>query len=722
VPSPAATRGRLLVVDDDEMNRDMLSRRLMRNGYEVDVAASGAEALALLAARPCDIVLLDVQMPEMSGLAVLREIRGTRATARMPVIMVTAKSQSSDVVEALEEGANDYITKPIDMPIALARIATQMTQLRAERALGESEQRYALAVRGANDGIWDWNLQTNEAYLSPRWKAIIGYGEDELPGTIDSWFRHIHPGDLVQVRSDIDAHLQGRTSHFQSEHRLHHRAGGYHWVLARGVAVRDASGQPTRVAGSLTDITEGKFADALTGLPNKLLFVDRVSRLLEMARRNHELQFAVLFLDLDHFKTVNDSLGHLAGDELLIEAAQRLERAVRGSDSVARVHIVPGAKEEVSAHADTVARLGGDEFTVLLTSITHARDALRVADRVQAEFARPFTVGGRDVIVSVSIGVTLSATGYARADDMIRDADTAMYRAKSNGRRRAEIFDARMRDEVVARLELETDLRNAPSRGELQLHYQPIISLEDGQVASVEALVRWNHPRLGLLPPAAFVPLAEETGLIVPLGYWVVAEACRQLRAWRDERRDGIPAQVAVNLSPRQLLQPDLADRLDEIVRAAGLETGSLELEITETSVMKNAEAVKQAIRDLKSRGYHLSIDDFGTGYSSLSYLQQFQVDRLKIDKSFLLESTSAADSDEIIRTIIALARHLGLQVVAEGAETVGHVDRLRALNCDLAQGFFFSRPVDADALRRFAEMTTAAPLGAGPSVHGDAA
>ncbi len=706
--------GRLLVVDDDEMNRDMLSRRLRRLGYDVDTAASGAEALALLKAAPVDLVLLDGQMPGMSGLDVLRHIRSTSPIARTPVIMVTAKTQSADVVEALEAGANDYITKPIDLRIALARIGTQMAHLRTEQALTNSEQRYALAVRGANDGIWDWNLASNEVYLSPRWKAVIGYADDELPNTIASWFDQIHAGDHVQVRADLDAHLEGRAPHFQSEHRLHHRAGHYHWVLARGVAVRDADGTPTRIAGSLTDITASKVADALTGLPNKLLFVDRVARLIEMSRRQPELQFAVLFLDLDHFKNINDSLGHLAGDELLVAAAQRLEQAVRGTDSVTR--LADGSHHaglgDGPATSDTVARLGGDEFTVLLSCISHARDAMRVADRIQQAFARPFVVNGREVTVTTSIGVTLSVTGYQRADDMIRDADAAMYCAKANGRQRAEIFDSRMRDDVVARLELEADLRLAAERGELQLCYQPIVSLDGGQLVTAEALVRWNHPRLGLLPPLAFVPMAEETGLIVPLGFWVVTEACRQLKAWRDTSSRSAPFRVAVNLSPKQLLLPEIVERLAEIVTREGLTPADVELEITETCVMNNAEVVRAALSRLKGRGFRLSIDDFGTGYSSLSYLHRFHVDRLKIDKSFLLNESAAADSDAIIRTVIALARHLRLEVVAEGAETAHHVVRLNALGCDLAQGFFFSRPVNADALRAFAEASAEGPAG----------
>ncbi len=681
--------GSLLLVDDEELNRDMLGRRLELHGYRVAFAEDGQQALDMVDQQTFDLILLDVMMPCLSGLQVLVRLRAIHSPAELPIIMVTAKNHSDDVVEALQIGANDYVTKPIDFPVALARIASHIAHKRVQAALRESETRYALAARGVNDGLWDWDLRTEQLYYSPRWKAMLGYAEHEVGTDPEEWLGRVHPEDLPQVRADLEAHRQGLTSQFQNEHRMLHKDQTYHWMLSRGLAVQDGSGKGWRMAGSQTDITEGKVADALTGLPNRVLFVDRLGRAIERSKRNPDYLFAVLFLDLDRFKVINDSLGHLIGDQLLIAIARRLEACLRASDSVARLGDV-----------STIARLGGDEFTVLLDGISHIDDASAVADRIQAALATPFQLNGHLVYTSASIGITLSATRYNTPDEPLRDADTAMYMAKNKGKARSEVFDAAMRNQAVARQQMETELRRAIQRQEFCLHYQPILSLETDRISGFEALLRWQHPQRGLLSPDAFIPVAEETGLIVPIGWWVLREACSQMSLWQDRFPGDPPLFICVNLSCKQFLQADMVAGIEKVMNETGLDPRQLKLEITESTIMENHETAAAMLTRLREIGVQVSIDDFGTGHSSLSYLRRFPIDTVKIDRSFVSEIIEN-NSSNFVQAIVTLAHNLNLDVVAEGVETEAQRHRLKALSCEFGQGFYFSKPVDSAAAER---------------------
>jgi diguanylate cyclase (GGDEF)-like protein/PAS domain S-box-containing protein len=555
-----------------------------------------------------------------------------------------------------------------------------------ENALRASEQRYAIAARAANDGLWDWDLETNQVSLSERWNAILGVAVgDERPVTregatqrIEDWFERIHVDDRELVMSALRSHTEGLTSHFENEHRLRHENGTWRWVLCRGIAVRDVNGKAMRIAGSLTDVTHRKvaeeqlarraFYDPLTNLPNRALFLDRLRHALRRAARRPGHSFAVLFLDVDRFKLINDSLGHVAGDRLLVMIARRLELALR-----------PG---------DSVARLGGDEFTVLLDDLQDVADAVKVADRIHVELAAPFDVGGQELFTSASIGIAFSTTGYERPEDILRDADTAMYRAKADGRAKHALFDTAMHQSAVRQLQIEADLRRALERGELYVEYQPIVSLESGRITGVEALMRWLHPERGQVPPSEFIPVAEETGLIVPLGKWVLRAACEEVRSWQLALGDPLGCRLSVNLSSKQLSQPDLPQQIAAILAETGLAARDLELEITESAILEH--------------GLQLAIDDFGTGYSSLSYLQRFPIDALKIDRSFVQQSAGAGGRDEpntkLVRTIVMLGRSLGKAVIAEGVETVEQLQLLRESRCDRAQGYFFSRPLAGSA------------------------
>jgi diguanylate cyclase (GGDEF)-like protein len=553
---PKAT---VLVVDDELLNRDALQRRLERVGYCVLAAESGPSALAIAAAQHVDLVLLDVMMPGMDGLETLRQLRQTRSVSELPIIMVTAKDGSQDVVEALDAGANDYITKPVDFAVAQARIRTQLSARRA---------------------------------------------------------------------------------------------------------------------------------DPLTGLPNRVLFMERLTAQIARSSAAAAFEFAVFFLDIDRFKIVNDSLGHGAGDELLTGISRRLAQSLRGTDTVARFD------------GDcTLARLGGDEFTVLLAGVRTAADARTIAERLVAAVAIPFDLANRQVTVTVSVGVVMADARYQRAEEMVRDADTAMYRAKARGKARCELFDSSMFAAAEEQLLIESDLRRAVERQEFALHYQPIVTLSDQQLCGFEALVRWQHPVRGLVPPNDFIPTAEETGLIVPLGLWVLQEACRQMRAWDHEFPECASLMINVNLSARQCLHPTLLADVARVLAETGLEPERLKLEITESLVLEGSAEVIGILKALRGLGVQLGLDDFGMGYSALSYLQHLPVQSLKIDRSFVSGAQNTGNV-EIVRAILSLASGLSMNVTAEGVETADQAAWLKDLSCEFGQGYYFDRPLTQDLAR----------------------
>ncbi len=684
-----ATRGPLLVVDDEEANRDMLARRLGRAGYRVEVAESARQALELLGRMPVDLVLLDIMMPDMSGVELLRLLRATYSPDELPVIMVSALSDSAQIVEALNLGANDYVTKPVDFLVARARIESQLARKRAEEALRKSEERYALAVRGANDGLWDWDLEQGTVYYSPRWKQMLGFQDEEIGDAPEEWLGRIHPEDRPGFDAELARHLTpGGQPEFVSEHRLRQCDGTYRWVLSRGIVLRAPDGRARRMAGSLTDITESKTSDPLTGLPNRVQFTDQLERALGRMKAGELSRFAVLFVDLDHFKIINDSLGHLLGDRLLVEVSRRLLGAVRS-------HQARGRK-------DLVARLGGDEFAILLENLRHDRDAELVARRILERIQEPFALGGKEAFTGASIGIAVGAPEYASALEILRDADTAMYRAKALGRGCHVVFDAEMRAQAVLRLELENDLRKALERNELEVFYQPKIDLATSALCGFEALLRWRHPRRGLLGPSEFIPIAEETGLIIPIGLWTLGKACRTLRRWLDEFPEQSRLEMSVNVSARQFRQPEFVDQVAQILAETGLPPERLQLEITETVLMEDRRAALGVLERLKALGVGLKIDDFGTGYSSLNYLSEFPFDSLKIDRSFVLHLGRDASALEVVRTILSLGETLRLEVVAEGVESAEQLEPLKKLGCRFGQGYYFAAPMDSDSARRF--------------------
>jgi predicted signal transduction protein with EAL and GGDEF domain len=450
------------------------------------------------------------------------------------------------------------------------------------------------------------------------------------------------------------------------------------------------------------DITERKRAeetlahnalhDALTNLPNRTLFLDRVRHALALSQRHTSYKFAVLFVDLDEFKVFNDSMGHAAGDALLIQIAHRLTASIRDADTISRSDLMGDTK--TFASEASLARIGGDEFTILLEDIRNCGDAIRVAERLQERLGTPFVVEEQEVVTTASIGIAFCSTSYTNLEDLVRDAEIAMYRAKREGKARCQVFDKAMHASAVKRLRLETDLRRALELGEFRVHYQPIVSLQSGKTVGFEALSRWQRP-LELLSPAHFIQIAEETGIILPMNRLLLREACLQLRAWHSQFPCDPPLTMSVNITPKEFAQPDLAAQIEAILAEVGVHPSCINVEITETIAMADPQRSSLVLSELKALGVHISIDDFGTGYSSLSRLQGFPVDTLKIDRIFISKIDTDSETNEIVRIIIMLAHNLGLKVVAEGAETAEQVSILKQLKCELVQGYFFARPGD---------------------------
>lgn len=609
-----------------------------------------------------------------------------------------ALGDNNDLTSRLDMDRPDEIgTLADEFDRMVGQLDIEMEKQRAsEEALRDSEERYALAVRGANDGLWDWNMSTGEIHFSARWKSMIGYEEHEIGNQKEDWFTHIHPDDVANVKAVIDAHSKGQTAHLECEYRIQHKGKNYLWVLCRGLAVRDDEEKPTRMAGSQADITLRKLVeeqlshqalhDSLTTLPNRALFLDRLSQAQKQARRSDGRKFAVLFLDLDRFKVVNDGLGHVIGDMLLSAIAERLAKALREGDTFARC-------------AGTVARFGGDEFVILLDDIGEVSEATSVAERIQDLLKTPFNIEGNEVFTAASIGIAVSSDDEASPEEMVRNADTAMYRAKASSSAGFALFDNEMHSKAIARLQLENDLRRAIEADEFVVYYQPIVDLETNRLDAFEALIRWEHPERGFLSPGEFIPVAEETGMIIAIGEQIMRKACRQTRAWQIAYLEMTDLRVSVNLSVKEFSQPGSVDLIRRILSESGLDPKFLKLEITETAIMESLDFITNSMKVLRDMNIELSIDDFGTGYSSLSYLHRFPMSTLKIDQAFVREMDSSSENHQIVKTIAMLAQALEMTIVAEGIETETQMIALRDLSCEYGQGFYFSPPMSvADA------------------------
>jgi diguanylate cyclase (GGDEF)-like protein/PAS domain S-box-containing protein len=681
---------RILLVEDDEDDFVLTRSMLQVPGtawFQLEWEQSYLPALQAIREARHDLYLVDYRLGDRTGLDLVRDAWDSEPPA--PVIVLTGQDDYEVDVQASELGVTDYLVKgTIDAPSLERTIRYAVRHHQVMVDLRRSEERYAVAVQATNDGIWDWDLAGETMHFSDRWKALLGYAEAFASDRPDAWFDLVHPDDVQRLRREINLHLAGESMHFENEHRIRHADGGWRWVLTRGLTTRDADGRPRRITGSLSDITDRRVAqerlihdalhDSLTGLPNRALFLDRLTQCLAHLERDKAYACGLLYIDIDRFKLVNDSLSHAAGDRLLIEIARRVGQVLR-----------PG---------DTLARLGGDEFAILLDGEVTPAAALEIAARIAAVIAEPLRFDRRDLSVSASIGIAHNLDGCISPDELIRNADIAMYDAKARGGGRCELFDASMHQRVVDRVSLETRLRQAIERQQLRTFFQPIIDLRSGELHGLEALARWPAGDESV-PPSEFIEVAEESGLIGALGVLILRSACETLSDWR---RRGVVAPdvtVSVNVSIRQITDGGLVEHVRAALHDHELPAANLVLEITESTLIENPALVSAVLDELLALGVAIQLDDFGTGYSSLTVLHDFPGDTLKIDRSFVATMIERPESAAIIRSIVGLAHNLGLRTIAEGIERPDQRAAVTALRCEYGQGYHFARPLPREEI-----------------------
>ena len=707
-PALAQASPLALVVDDDAMMRMLVRESLEAGGFRVEEAEDGQAGLALVTELLPAVVLLDVVMPGMDGFATCLALRRLPAGARVPVLMMTGLDDTASVNRAYESGATDFVTKPIAWPILPHRVRYLLRSRQAFEALARSEERLAEAQRLAQLGHWDWNLEGSEVHRSDELLRILGVRRDRFPPEYRALLPLLHAEDRDLLAAALSAALE-RAQPYSLECRLLRADGSVGILHEQAVVTCDAAGKPVRIHGTTQDITERRrneerlrtlaLYDPLTGLPNREFFREQFGHSLAHAERIGR-SLAVMMLDIDRFKRINETFGHGAGDQLLKEVGARLAQTLRDADYVTRADFVPADQN--------LARLGGDEFTIMLASLARPEDVAKVARRILEMVACPIMLNGEETVVTASIGIAVYPADGADTDTLLKNADSAMYFAKEQGKNNYQFFSSTMNARSFQKLSLENGLRKALERDELRLHYQPKVDALSGRISGVEALIRWQHPDLGMVAPNDFVPLAEETGLIVPIGEWVLHTACAQLARWHAAGHAGLT--VAVNMASPNVAQKEFVESVAATIRGAGVAPEAVEIEVTERVLMQDMKATIAKLTALKASGVRLSVDDFGTGYSSLAYLKKFPIDTLKIDRSFVRDVIGSREDSAITSAIIALGQSLGLEVVAEGVETEEQAAFLRQKGCHLMQGYLFGRPVPAAEISALlaAELATA--------------
>lgn len=691
----------VLVVDDDMAQRLLMSETLLENDLAVEEAGDGVEALEIFRRISPDLVLMDVKMPRMDGFTACLEMQRLPGGINSIIVLVTGLDDIASIQRAFDVGATDFMTKPVNWPLLSHRVRYLLRAGEAFRNLRQSEQRLSVAQKIARLGNWDRDFAKDTVYCSDQMCRLCGLDPGEGRVSHEMFLQYVHPDEKDSVQATVSKALQEKKP-YRLEYRIKQADGSSSIILEQSEVAYDGNGTPVSMHGTVQDISEQKqseekirflaYYDLLTGMPNRQLFSNYVEQALFAATRANA-KVALLYIGVDRFKRINDSLGHNAGDQLLQMIATCLADFIRLPDIFGKF-ILPKEQEFI------LSRLTGDEFSILLTGLFEEESVSRVALRILEMLQKPFFVSGQEINISCSIGISISPGDAEEVEALLRNAAVAMSYAKHEGGNTFKFFAHTMNDRAAERLNVEIDLKKALDRGELALFYQPQIDLSTGKIAGLEALMRWQHPELGLIMPSKFIPIAEESGLIIPIGAWGLNEACRQACIW--QQAGLAPIRIAVNISSNQFRQGGLVPMVKKALLDSGLSPSLLELELTESCIMQDIDATITTLVQLKEIGVNLSVDDFGTGYSSMNYLKRFPLDTLKIDRSFVMDITTDPNDAAIINAIIALARSLGLKTIAEGVETQEQLQFMRHHLCDEIQGFFISEPLPAVEVKHF--------------------
>lgn len=687
----------ILIADDDDATRMLLKQALDNEGYMIIEAEDGIEAVNLYTAHKPDMVILDVMMPGMSGFDACRNMRESDNSAHLPILMLTSLDDINSIDAAFEAGATDFTTKPINWRLIRQRINYALRAYKNDQELQTNQLRLSHALEVASLGHWDWDLKTNELRWSEHINAIFGLKPELNQGSFESFLGRVHPEDRGLVTHAVERALKS-TESYSIDHRIIRLDGQERILHEHAEVIQDKLGRPVRMIGMAQDITERIRAEEtirrhvyyndLTGLPNRRLFNERMQHAHEIANRE-EQHFAVILLDLDRLKVINDTHGYGTGDFLLKAIGNRLQETVRSQD--------------------TVAMLGSDEFAILVEGIENPENINTMCIDLLQAVSRECVINGQGFYITASMGITLYPDDNTSHKNFLQHAESAMYAAKENGGNQFCFYNKDINTRAQQRLQVDMALHEAVKHRELEVYYQPQIDVDSGRIIGMEALTRWNNQKLGTVSPAEFIPAAENNGLIIPMGEWVLRTACEQAAKWH---RDGYSdLRMSVNLSPRQFQCKNLPEYIENVLDETGLDPRRLELEITESCTISDHEAGIKILERLKALGIRVSIDDFGTGYSSLSYLHKLPIDAVKIDRAFVTCIGENGENGVIARTIITMAHSLGLSVIAEGIEEPHHLEFLRQEGCNEAQGFLVSRPVNVGEIDQLLELSLKTPV-----------
>ncbi len=689
---------RILIIEDSPTGIRFLTQALSGAAYDCIIATDGESGIRLAREALPRLILLDIQMPGIDGYETCRKLKQDPATADIPVIFLTSMADTASKLQGFQAGAIDYLTKPSHPEEVIARVRTHVENYRlhhelqdAVTALTLSTERFEAAARGSNDGLWDWNLHSNEIYYSPRWFTMLGFDADSKANHPEFWLERIHPGDRESVERAIRSHLDGATEQLEIEYRIADRGKQTRWVLTRGVALRQNDGTVTRMAGSQTDITSVKVIDRTTGLPNRLTFIDR----LEQTRRDTDesgglmTPLAVIVLELDRHKVVANTLGRDLADQISRAAGERIDARLRR-----------GLRFPAVPQGSLLACIGDGVFAVLISGARDREAIIELSKLLIDDVRMPFNIDTHRIASNMHAGITFQNTADAEPEQALAEAEAALHEARGRSADRYRIYDKTIRAKLRSRQTVENELwrifnhrgNHAEADKYFELVYQPIVQVDNGEVTGCEALIRWNHRHHGQLNPMDFIPLAEQCGAIVPLGEWVISAACRQYHAWA---RAGLtPPQIAINVSRRQLQELKFPESLQRILSDYRMPSGAIKIEITESVAMQDLEFTINTLSALRETGTQIAMDDFGTGYSSLSYLARLPLDAVKIDRAFISGVTDGGSNRALVDAILGIARSLGLTVIAEGVETKPQFDYLNAAGCEQAQGYLISPPL----------------------------